>query len=217
METQILVINNKEYLAYIARTEEEKEKGLQGVEALETDSDGREEGMLFLYDKPQHLDFWMKDCDLDLSIIFLDENGIVISNKHGIPNSEELISEDNAQFVFECNATADINVGDEMTLKDSDEVEESNEETDPDEDESAEDEYPELQINHLIIYGSDGQPQGYLSGGERIFSRKSTRVIIRKAKRAYKTQSDTDYKALGRYVFNEMKAQDTRDPEYVNS
>lgn len=57
METQILVINNKEYLAYIARTEEEKEKGLQGVEALETDSDGREEGMLFLYDKPQHLDF----------------------------------------------------------------------------------------------------------------------------------------------------------------
>ncbi len=57
METQILVINNKEYLAYIARTEEEKEKGLQGVETLETDSEGREEGMLFLYNKPQHLDF----------------------------------------------------------------------------------------------------------------------------------------------------------------
>lgn len=158
----------------------------------------------------------MKDCDLDLSIIFLDENGIVISNKHGIPNSEELISEDNTQFVFECNVTADINIGDEVTLKDSDESLESNEE-DPDEDESVEDEYPDLQINHLVIYGSDGQPQGYLSGGERIFSRKSTRVIIRKAKRAYKTQSDTDYKALGRYVFKEMEAQDKREPEYVKS
>ena len=216
METQILIINNKQYLAYIARTEEEKEKGLQGVVALETTSDGLEEGMLFVYNEPQHLDFWMKDCELDLSIIFLDENGIVISNKHGIPNSEDFVSEDNAQFVFECNITADINTGDEVILKDSDELGETIEETDPDENESAEDEYPDLQINHLVIYGSDGQPQGYLEGGERIFSRKSTRVIIRKAKRAYKTQSDTDYKALGRYVFNEMKAQDNRKPEYTS-
>lgn len=215
METQILVINNKEYLAYIARTEEEKEKGLQGIDTLETTSDGLERGMLFIYDEPQHLDFWMKDCALDLSIIFLDENGIVISNQHGIPNSEEYISEDNAQFVFECNVTTDINVGDEVTLKDSDEAGETIEETDPDEDESLEDEYPDLQINHLVIYGSDGQPQGCLQGGERIFSRKSTRVIIRKAKRAYKSQSDTDFKALGRYVFNEMKAQDNRPPEYT--
>jgi len=57
METQVLTINNKEYLAYVARTDEEKEKGLQGVESLETDSEGREEGMLFVYDEPQHLDF----------------------------------------------------------------------------------------------------------------------------------------------------------------
>ena len=56
METQIIKINDKEYLAYVARTEEEKEKGLQGVTALET-VDGREEGMLFVYDEPQHLDF----------------------------------------------------------------------------------------------------------------------------------------------------------------
>ena len=67
-----------------------------------------------------------------------------------------------------------------------------------------------------MIYGSDGQPQGYLKGGERIFSRKSTRVIIRKAKRAYKSQSDVDFKALGRYVFNEMKAQDERPAEYTS-
>lgn len=209
METQILTINNKEYLAYVARTDEEKEKGLQGVESLETDSEGREEGMLFVYDEPQHLDFWMKDCDLDLSIIFIDGNGVVISNQHGTPNTEDFISEDNAQYVFECNATADINTGDQTSLG------KTIEETDPDEDESAEDEYPELQINHLIIYGSDGNIQAALQGSERIFSRKSTRVIIRKAKRAYKTKSDTDYKALGRYIFNEMKAQDNREPEYT--
>lgn len=151
----------------------------------------------------------MKDCDLDLSIIFIDGNGVVISNQHGIPNTEDFISEDNAQYVFECNVTADINTGDQTSLG------ETIEETDPDEDESAEDEYPDLQVNKLVIYGSDGQPQGYLSGGERIFSRKSTKVIIRKAKRAYKTQSDADYKALGRYIFNEMKAQDNRPAEYT--
>lgn len=152
----------------------------------------------------------MKDCDLDLSIIFIDANGIVISNQHGIPNSTDYISEDNAQYVFECNATADINTGDKTSLG------ETIEETDPDEDESLEDEYPDLPVNHLVIYGSDGQPQGYLKGGERIFSRKSTRVIIRKAKRAYKSQSDADFKALGRYVFNEMKAQDERPAEYTS-
>ena len=209
METQILKINDKEYLAYIARTDEEKEKGLQGVVSLETDSEGREEGMLFVYDMPQHLDFWMKDCDLDLSIIFIDSNGVVISNQHGIPNSEELISEDNAQYVFECNVTANINAGDQTSLG------ETIEETDPDEDESLEDEYPDLPTNHLVVYGPDGLPQGYLKGNERIFSIKSSKVIIRKAKRAYKSQSDTDYKALGRYVFKEMAAQDSRPAEYV--
>ena len=210
METQILKINNKEYLAYIARTDEEKERGLQGVASLETDSEGREEGMLFVYDEPQHLDFWMKDCDLDLSIIFIDSNGVVISNQHGIPESEELISEDNAQYVFECNVTADINTGDQTSLG------KTIEETDPDEDESLEDEYPDLPVNHLVIYGPDGLPQGYLKGGERIFSIKSSKVIIRKAKRAYKSQSDTDFKALGRYVFKEMAAQDKRPAEYTS-
>ena len=152
----------------------------------------------------------MKDCDLDLSIIFIDGNGVVISNQHGIPNTEDFISEDNAQYVFECNVTADINTGDQTSLG------ETIEETDPDEDENAEDEFPELQVNHLIVYGSDGNPQAQLQGNERIFSRKSTRVIIRKAKRAYNSQSDADYKALGRYVFKEMAAQDERKPEYIN-
>jgi len=54
-----------------------------------------------------------------------------------------------------------------------------------------------------------------LDGGERIFSRKSTRVIIKKAKKAYVSQLDKDYKALGKYVFKELNKQDDRDPEYV--
>lgn len=153
----------------------------------------------------------MKNTSIPLDIIFVNENGVVISVKQGTPESEDLITESSefVAYVIELNAGSGVKPGDQTSLG------ETIEETDPDEDESAEDEYPDLQVNKLVIYGSDGQPQGYLSGGERIFSRKSTKVIIRKAKRAYKTQSDADYKALGRYIFNEMKAQDNRPAEYT--
>jgi hypothetical protein len=40
-----------------------------------------------------------------------------------------------------------------------------------------------------------------LWGGERIVSRRETKVLIRKAKKAYDSQSDKDYKALGKYMF----------------
>ena len=191
-------------------SEEEKEKGLMDVESMDDN-----EGALFDYsDEPQaEISFWMKNTSIPLDIIFVNENGVVISVKQGVPESEELITESSefVAYVIELNAGSGVKPGDQTSLG------EMIEETDPDEEESAEDEYPELQVNKLVIYGSDGQPQAYLEGGERIFSRKSTRVIIRKAKRAYKTQSDTDYKALGRYIFKEMQAQDNRPAEYVDN
>lgn len=191
MKTQKIKIGNTEYLAYLAITEEEKEIGLQEVEELEIE-DGFQEGMLFIYDEPQHLDFWMKDTEIPLQIVFIGEDNIVISVKQGIPMSEDFISEDNAQYVFETIPEANINVGDELILN-------------------------ELEPNKLYVIGSDGNPQATLEGGERIFSRKSSAVIIRKAKKAFESKSDTDYKDLGRYIFNEMKAQDNREPEYVEN
>lgn len=143
----------------------------------------------------------MKDCSLDLSIVFIGEDGYVISNKHGIPESEEYISEDNAQYVFECNVTSEIQHGDPTSLAEEDDDFDN----------------PELGINKLYIYNSNGEVQGIIDSGARIFSRISTRKIIAKAKKAYTTQEDKDYKALGRYVFKEMKAQDSRPEEYVEN
>ena len=40
-----------------------------------------------------------------------------------------------------------------------------------------------------------------LKGGERIVSRRETKVLIKKAKKAYKSKSDNDYKTLGKYMF----------------
>lgn len=35
------------------------------------------------------------------------------------------------------------------------------------------------------------------------------------ARKAYSTKKESDYKSLGRYLFNVLKKQDEREPEYV--
>lgn len=195
----------------VAETPEEKETGLMGVVEMDPD-----EGMLFDYsDDPQpEISFWMKDTEIPLDIIFVNQDGVVISVKQGQPLSEELITEDSefVSCVIELNINSGVKAGDKTDL-----FEELNKEkSDPDEEDEM-DEHPELGINRLYVYGSDGNVQAELQGGERIFSRKSSVIIIRKAKKAYATKEDKDYKALGRYIFKEMDAQDNRDPEYVEN
>lgn len=186
----IVRIGNKTYRVLIAESEEEKEEGLSDIEEMDDD-----EGMLFKYDSPQHLDFWMKDCDLTLSIIFLDANKVVLSNQKGVPNTEDFISEDNAQYVLEVNYTEDIKPGDKAVFNLGEEL--------------------EMEPGKLYILGEDGTPQGTTESGSRIFSRRSSAVIIKKAKKANESQLDVDYKDLGRYVFGELDRQDNREPEYV--
>lgn len=200
-ETQIPVrIGNKMYNLYVAETEEEKERGLMDISEMDLD-----EGMLFDYsDDPQpSLSFWMKNTSIPLDIIFVNQDGIVISVKQGIPESEELITEDSEfiSCVIEVNANSRINSGDKTDL-----FEDNNEEQNLEE-----------SSGKLYVYGSDGEIQATLQGGERIFSRKSSAVIIRKAKKAYASKEDKDYKALGKYIFEEMNAQDNRPAEYVDN
>ena len=183
-------IGKKSFRVIVAETEQEKETGLSDTAEMDDD-----EGMLFVYDEPQHLDFWMKDCDLTLSIIFLDKKKMVISNQKGLPNTEDFISEDNAKYVLEVNYTEEIQPGDKAVFNLGEEF--------------------EMDPEKLYILGEDGTPQGEVGSGSRIFSRKSTAVMIRKAKKADESKSDVDYKDLGRYVFGELDRQENRDPEYV--
>ena len=211
-------IGDKIYNLLVAETEEEKERGLQDVESMEPN-----EGMLFDYsDDPQaSISFWMKDTTIPLDIIFVNQDGVVISVKQGEPLSEELITEDSefVSCVIELNINSGVQPGDKTDLFEELASEEAPEEEPGEEleDESEEDEYPDVPINRLHVYGPDGDIQAYLQGGERIFSRKSTKVIIRKAKKCYMTKDEKDYKALGRYIFGEMHRQDNREPEWVEN
>lgn len=179
-------INNKEYKVKEARTEEQKKKGLQGIEELPED-----EGMLFYFDPPEEVSMWMKDVPIPLDIIFFNEDQEVTAIHHGKPDDENLITVKETAFVLELNKDSGIRVGDELEL-------ESNGPT-------------------MKVLFPDGSEQYALWGGERIFSRKNTRILIKKAKKAQETQDDKDYKALGRYMFKCIKKQDERAPEYVEA
>ena len=179
-------IGDKEYNVTCARTEEERIKGLQGVTELKDD-----EGMLFFFEEPQTVGFWMKDTKVPLDIIFISEDMEVISVYQGEPENENIAEEDNVKFVLEVNQGSGISEGDELDIEDDDEV-------------------PTMKV-----IAPDGSTQMELEGGERIFSRKNTKTLIRMAKRASKSKSDKDYKALGKKMFEYLKQQDQREPEYV--
>ena len=179
-------IGNKEYKVQEAHTEEEKEKGLQGVSSLPED-----QGMLFFFEEPQEVSMWMKDTLIPLDIIFINEDNEVVKVAQGEPNDETPIIAQDTLYVLEVNKDSRVKEGDELEIQDEGPV--------------------------MKVLAQDGSSQMDLWGGERIFSRKNTVVLIRKAKKAALTNSDKDIKALGRYMFKCIKGQDERPNEYVKN
>jgi uncharacterized membrane protein (UPF0127 family) len=179
-------IGDREYNVTCARTEEERIKGLQGVTEMKDD-----EGMLFFFEEPCTIGFWMKDTLIPLDIIFINEDMEVISVYQGEPENENIAEEDDVRFVLEVNQGSGIKEGDELDIEEDEEL-------------------PKMKV-----IAPDGSTQMELEGGERIFSRKNTRTLIRMAKRASKSKDEKDYKALGKRMFTYLKQQDEREPEYV--
>ena len=181
-------IGNKKYNVTCAKTEDERIKGLQGVTELKDD-----EGMLFFFDKPDTVGFWMKDTEIPLDIIFINEDFEVLSVYKGEPEDERIAEEDNVKFVLEVNQNSGIKEGDELDIEEDE------------------------KLPKMKVIAPDGSTQMELDGGERIFSRKNTRTLIRMAKKASQSKSDSDYKRLGKKMFEYIKTQDTREPEYVSA
>lgn len=198
-----IIIGGKKFLVAIADSEEEKVTGLSQVTKL-----ARNEGMVFIYDAPQE-DLWftMADTKIDLDIIFINSNGEVTSVNTCKALSKRPIRDaaGDAQFVLEVNAHSGIKRGDQLEQMD---VEGEDEDFTPEDRDLA-------QKSKMLVLDEDGNVQMKLEGGERIFSRISTRKIIKQALKAYRDETDSSFIKLGKMVFKELDAQDGRDPEYV--
>lgn len=67
-----LRVGDKVFQVAVADTNEEKARGLGGVEKIKDN-----EGMLFIFDLPGKYGFWMKDMKFPIDIIWIRENKIV--------------------------------------------------------------------------------------------------------------------------------------------
>lgn len=113
-------INGTELQSEIANTEPKRQKGLMYRDQMEENH-----GMLFVFDQPTFLSFWMKNTKIPLSIAYIDEKCILIDiqkmephyGKPGHPPSYP--SRKRAQYALEMNQgwfqKNNIKVGD--TLK----------------------------------------------------------------------------------------------------
>lgn len=192
-------IEDKEYSVLVAVTEEEKTIGLSNTNDL-----NENEGMLFDYsdELPTELQFNTIDMKYPIDIIFINDEDKVTAVITGEPGSEEIIEciadpNEKLKYVLEINANSDIKVDDEFEF--------NNEEISEDD------------IDKMYILGPDGKPQMELFGNERIISRKETKQLISKAKKANKSKLDGDYKKLGKYIFKILNKQNTQEPEYVEA
>lgn len=174
---------------YSVQEAHSKEEKERGLQGISNLPENQ--GMLFFFDEPQEVSMWMKDTLIPLDIIFINDEDEVIRVVSGEPKDETLIVTPDTLYVLEVNQGSGIKEGDELDIQEDEPV--------------------------MKVLAQDGTTQMPLWGGERIFSRKNTVVLIRKAKKAALTNSDKDIKALGRYMFKCIKGQDERPNEYVKT
>lgn len=78
-KTPIITINNQKFKVTIASSQQEKEVGLS-----ETKSLSENQGMIFLFEKPDYYSFWMKNMKFPIDIIYIN-NDTIVTIKNNVP------------------------------------------------------------------------------------------------------------------------------------
>jgi len=71
-KTPTITINNQTFELRVANTQKEREIGLS-----ETKSLPQNQGMIFIFEKPDYYSFWMKNMKIPIDIIYINKDEIV--------------------------------------------------------------------------------------------------------------------------------------------
>lgn len=105
--TQLLTIitqdKNINFNISVAKDEQSKDRGLMFVHQL-----GNQQGMLFVYNQPAYLTFWMKNTLIPLDILFINSEKKIVDIQTMAPCEKEpcliYTSSQPAQYALEINA-----------------------------------------------------------------------------------------------------------------
>ncbi len=119
LRSERLAVGSAEVLAEIARTPEEREKGLMFRKDL---PDGK--GMLFVFEVDERLAFWMKNTLVPLSIAYISSDGTIREILDMEPRSLAPVpSQFSVRYALEVPrgwfGRAGVRVGDRVVLPDS--------------------------------------------------------------------------------------------------
>ena len=184
----IIDIKGHKIKAKVSKTPDEIKKGLQEVINLEEDH-----GMLFVFDKEAMQSFWMDKTRIGLDMIFINSFNKIVKVVSREPNSKTQ-SIENAKYVLEVNKNyckrRGIKVGDLVKFSEA---------LQP---------FKYQKGGFMTLYDESGNAQMKMYGGERIFSRVSTKEIL-------KLHKSNKIQELGEYVIKEINLQNKREPEFV--
>lgn len=97
LPTRTLTIGKQKFIVEVVDNQERRTVGLMNRFSLQPDH-----GMLFVFDRPQPLAFWMKNTYIPLSIAFVDADGTILNIEDMKPQDESTHwSKGNALYAIE--------------------------------------------------------------------------------------------------------------------
>ena len=116
-EQGYLLVGRELIMVEFAQTKDEQRTGLSN-RALHSNNSF----MLFIYDQPQQVSFWMKDTRKDLSIAFINANNQIIQTENLKARSLKIVKSKSPQIKYAFEAPKgffnvnNIKIGDEVLI-----------------------------------------------------------------------------------------------------
>jgi uncharacterized membrane protein (UPF0127 family) len=98
LDTIKLWIGPEQMITEMALTEKQEQTGMMFRTNM-----AENEGMIFVFDRPQQASFWMKNCTLPLSAAYMDIDGRILEIHDLQPQDTNIVQSatDNIEFVLE--------------------------------------------------------------------------------------------------------------------